>query len=76
MLKFKLHPILLSHTAKIQNVFNMRVCQNRHTLLIFFYRTPIIDLYEFLENLEKYWLEVNKETQKSPPKPTLFDIIW
>ena len=22
-----------------------------------------IDLYEFLENPEKYWLEVNKDTQ-------------
>ena len=35
-----------------------------------------IDLYEFLENPEQYWLEVNKDTQKSPPEPTLFDIIW
>ncbi len=34
-----------------------------------------INLYEFLENPEKYWLEVNKDTQKSPPEPTLFDII-
>ena len=35
-----------------------------------------INLYKFLENPEKYWLEVNKDTQKSPPEPTLFDIIW
>ena len=41
-----------------------------------FYRTTMINLYEFLENPEKYWLEVNKDTQKSPPEPTLFDIIW
>ena len=34
-----------------------------------------INLYEFLENPEKYWLEVNKDTQKSPPEATLFDII-
>lgn len=35
-----------------------------------------IDLYEFLENPEKYWMEINKNTQKSPPEPTLFDVIW
>ena len=35
-----------------------------------------INLYEFLENPEKYWLEINKDTQKSPPEPTHFDIIW
>lgn len=35
-----------------------------------------IDLYEFLENPEKYWMEINKNTQKPPPEPTLFDVIW
>lgn len=35
-----------------------------------------IDLYEFLENPEKYWMEINKNTQKSPPELTLFDVIW
>ena len=35
-----------------------------------------IDLYEFLENPEKYWMEINKYTQKSSSEPTLFDVIW
>ncbi len=58
---------IIKQKVKRKWSFSNMVTMIRQTLMYY------IDMYSYLEEPEKSWIEINEQRAKSPPEPSLFD---